>query len=293
MSDYISAGFNSKIISVNHIRNALLVGFGLFLISLPLYRSKKSFFDAAAAKKVLLSVRFISVIETFWIAPLLYCVISLGSPILINPYTPYGNGNSWIYGFGRPSMGIVLINFGMIAGMHHVPRIMCITGCLLEIIFDSVSAFQVMSYIDLMNNNSAPNPGKYTIDLLRYYYYRDISSIAICTYLLMMTLFATLIMGCTTSQLISYQLLDGEDLDRCHIMNQQSKLRQYLDECDNLGDQVITDKATRKRQRKEIRRLQREEEKNYLLSVNAGDLAEMQLATNSFRDTEMGPMKSI
>ena len=68
-------------------------------------------------------------------------------------------------------------------------------------------------------------------------------------------------------------------------MNEQSKNRRYIDELDHGDDQSIVDKATRKRQRKELRRVQRIEEKEYLLSINANDLAEMQRAAGNKSET--------
>lgn len=142
--NYIAAGFNTGVAAVNDIRNSALIGIGLFLVTLPFLRSKKSFFDAAAAKKLLIPVRFVSLIEVFWLVPLLYCVISFGSPIRLGPYTPYGVNNSWIYGFGRPCMGIVLINFGMVAGMHPAPRVSDLSLTLSIYVHLTVSVFDCL-----------------------------------------------------------------------------------------------------------------------------------------------------
>lgn len=278
---FILNGFESDVVALKGVRNSILVGFGLFIVTLPFIRSTKSFFDARAARKILLVVRGASLLELLLIIPLFYCVINLGSPITTNSYTVYGDGNSWIYGYGRPSVGFAFITFGIVAGMHPIPRIFCIVGAICAIIFDSLSALQVMDYYSQMNDNLAPNPAKYTQTTLLYYYYRDLSSITTCTYLLIMTLLASIVMGCRNPQLISYHLIDNEHLDRSRIMNEQSKNRRYIDELDHGEDQSIADKATRKRQRKELRRVQRIEENEYLLSVNANDLAEMQRAAGN------------
>jgi hypothetical protein len=240
----IDVSFNSKVVSLNDIRNSILVGFGIFVFSLPFCRSRKSFFDIIAAKKVLSVVRYVAILEALWLLPLLYCVIDFGSPILINPYTAYGNGNSWIYGFGRPCLGIVLIFFGIVAGMHPAPRVMCILGCAQAIIFDSFSAFQIGSYYTQIQQNSAPQAGKYSKIELLYYYYRDVSSIAISSYLLMMTLFLTLILGCYQS-LIPFRILDGGDLDRCEVMRRQMKVRRYIDDAEFQEEQEVTSKFIR------------------------------------------------
>ena len=282
---FILNGFKSDVVALKDVRNSILLGFGLFLFTLPFMRSSKSFFDARAARKILLLLRGASLLALLLIIPLFYCVINLGSPITTNSYTVYGDGNTWIYGYGRPSAGFALITFGIVAGMHPIPRIFCIIGATSAIIFDSLSAFQVMDYYSQMNNNLAPNPAKYTQTTLLYYYYRDLSSITTCTYLLMMTLLASIVMGCKNPQLISYHFIDNEHFNRSRIMNEQSKNRRYIDELDHGDDQSIVDKATRKRQRKELRRVQRIEEKEYLLSINANDLAEMQRAAGNKSET--------
>lgn len=234
---FVSNGFQLDIIAIRDVRNSIIAGFVLFLITLPFVRSRKSFFGAGAARKILLSVRFASLLECALTIPLFYCIINLGSPIAINSFAIYGDGNSWIYGFGRPSVGLALITFGIIAGMHPVPRMLCIIGTVHTVTFDSLSAYQVMDYYIQMNNNLAPNPAKYTQTILRYYYYRDLFSITTCIYLLIMTIFAAIVMGCRNPQLISYQLIDGEHLNRSRIMNEQSKNRRHMDDFDHSEDQ--------------------------------------------------------
>mmetsp|Transcript_11216 Transcript_11216/g.10824 ORF Transcript_11216/g.10824 Transcript_11216/m.10824 type:complete len:252 (-) Transcript_11216:1207-1962(-) len=240
----IDIAFNSSVVSLNDIRNSVLVGFGIFIFSLPFLRSRKSFFDIIAAKKVLRVVRYAVILEALWLLPLLFCVIEFGSPILIDPFTAYGDGNSWIYGFGRPCLGVVLIFFGIVAGMHPAPRIMCILGCAQAIVFDSFSALQVGDYFNQIQQHSAPPAGKYSKLELLYYYYRDVSSIAISSYLLMMTLFLSLILGCYQS-LIPYQILDGGDLDRCEVMRRQMQIRRYIDDAEFQEEQEVTSKFIR------------------------------------------------
>ena len=235
----------------------------------------------------------------------------------------------------------------------------------MEIIFDSLSAFQVSSYITQITDNSAPHPGSFTSSILMYYYYRydvlgqleyftiivvstalifviavfacfaavigqscvvhqtnkiltsaqvilpsqhcltvryhltllccyyrDIVSIAICSYLLMLSCFAVLVLG-LCAQAIPYQLLDGEDLDRCAIMNRQSLLRRDIEEEQRLSDlergeggdrgDERGDKAARRRQRKELRRQHREEQRAYLLTVDADEINDIQMASGNVK----------
>lgn len=276
--------FNSNIISVNDIRDSILVGFAFFVISFYFCYGKKSYFDSIAARKVSIIVRYISVLESIWLVPLLYCVASLGSPIVLSPSTAYGNGNSWIYGYGRPSLGIVFMIFGVISSMHPIPRIMCIFGCIQEIFFDSISAFQVRDYYNQIQNNLAPQSRNYTTQMLLLYYYRDIVSIAICSYLLMMSISLTIIVGVCYPQIIPYGLIGGQDLDRCEIMRQQSKIKKYSDDREFQEQHEMKENKEliniirRKKERKERRKKDYEEEMQRNSTQDATMMSDIQYA---------------
>lgn len=225
---FIPGSFNSEITAVTAIRNSCLIGFGLFLATLPIIRSRNSLFDVAVAKRVLIVMKVVSIIEVLWTSPLLYSAIYLGCPIM-NPGISSDNGLRWVYGFGRPSVGLTLIFFGLIAGMHPVARLLCITGSVQTIVFDSISAFQVRDYAIQITNNLAPLPGKFSFEALLMYYYRDIISISICSYLLLVTSFTMVVVGFCNPQVVPYVKLAVEELDRCEVMRQQSQMRQSPD----------------------------------------------------------------
>jgi hypothetical protein len=277
-SNTVFESFTSDITALTDARNSFIIGFGLFLVSLLIIRNQQSLFDEVVAKKITTIIRFVSILETLWMVPLLYCAIDLGSPIILSTL-PYNIGVSWIYGFGRPSLGIVLIIFGLIAGIHPLPRLICITGCAQAIIFDSISAFQINDYQSQMRNNLAPVPSNYSTAMLSNYYFRDISSIAICTYLLMTTSFASVILGCYGPQTMPYVRVDGESFDRCQIMKQQSTLRSYTDNTD-ARKKKIAEKSNGRKRRKEFTARQCDGARGGELYNRSDELQELRLTSS-------------
>ena len=273
MSDIISVAWNSQVQSLLHIRNSILVSLYIFAALAFVCRSKKSFFDNVAAKNVSRVVMLLTALEVLWLAPLIYCVYNLGSPILTAAVTTYGTGKSWLYGWGRPCLEISFIAFGVSASMHPVPRFLCIVGCICEMIFGSMSAFQVYNYLDQMVVAAAPAPPGYTRDMLWYYYWREISSVGAATVLLMMTTHLTLLVGCCYPPLIPYRQLEGGDLDRIEVMRQQSRLRQQIDMIELQNEQ--DEKAERKRRRQE-------EKRRRMFSTEQIDLLHQQVPTKPF-----------
>lgn len=278
MTNTVFGSFTSEITALTDARDSFIIGFGVFVLTLLIIRNQQSLFDEVVAKKIVTIIRFLSILEIFWMSPLLYCVIDLGSPIVLSTL-PYNIGVSWIYGFGRPSLGFVLIIFGLIAEMHPLPRLLCIIGCAQAVVFDSISAFQVNDYQSQMRNNLAPAPSNYSTAMLSLYYYRDISSIAICTYLLMMTSFASLILSSNGSQTISYVRVDGEGFDRCQIMKQQSALRSHIDNSD-VRKKKIVDETDGKKRRKDFRAKQCDGARGGGLYKHSDELQEMRLTSS-------------
>lgn len=278
MMNTIFGSFTSKITALIDARDSFIIGFGVFVLTLLIIRNQQSLFDEVVAKKIITIIRFLSILEMIWMAPLLYCVIDLGSPIVLSTL-PYNIGVSWIYGFGRPSLGFVLIIFGLIAEMHPLPRLLCIIGCAQAVVFDSISAFQVSDYQGQMRNNLAPAPSNYSTAMLSLYYFRDISSIAICTYLLMMTSFASLILSSNGPQTISYVRVDGEGFDRCQIMKQQSALRSHIDNSD-ARKKKAADETDGKKRRKDFTAKQRDGARGGALYKHSDELQEMRLTSS-------------
>ena len=200
-----------------------------FIIFVPFYRSRKSFFDAIAARRIVSFLRFAIFCEIFIILPLLYFTIDYGYPVSY-PYNSlaltYGtkNSNSWVFGYGRPITGIITIGFGFFADMHIGPRVTCLFGSALQAVLDAFSYLQVNDYIIQTKHYSAPL-GKYTSSTLAFYELRDVISFSCCIWTFLLCGHLCNVVGWCQPPYISYSTIVGGPLDRCEVMRKQSTLK--------------------------------------------------------------------
>lgn len=205
---------------------SFIIGLFAYVLCLPLYRSRKSFGDAIAARRVIGILRVLVFIETCACFTLMYFIIAVGSPIPA-PYAsyamPYGasNGNSWIFSYPRPITGIVLIGLGTFGDMHPIPRILCLTGSLFQGICDGISYIFVLNYITQHNKNNASLQGNFNITAMYVYIYRDLISFAVCIWMVLLSGHLSNVIGWCEPQLITYQMIVGGQMDRCQIMREQ------------------------------------------------------------------------
>jgi hypothetical protein len=242
MSDIVNNvrdGFLSNEISLWYTKLSLIIGVIIYILLIPFYRGHQSFSDVLAAKKVISVIRIVILIEVLILFFLLYFVAALGSPLPHNQLTDYGNGDSWIYGYARPLVGMIVIGFGVFSDMNLFPRIVCILGCFLQIATDALSAFQVNDYYVQMKDHKAPN-NYYNLNLMQMYFYRDIVSIGLSFLIALLIFHICFILGFNlTYQNIPFQVIAGGDIDRCEIMRQQRKLRKYAE--NHIGDELNFD----------------------------------------------------
>ena len=220
----LSFEFLSSSGSVQELQICFFCVILFYLLCLPFLSSRKSWTDPISAQKVISLLRFFLFIQFSLNSFLLYCSIFIGAP-LFSPYqyTQYGDtGSSWIYGFGRPLCGLIFISFGGIADMHPGPRYICLCACSVQILFDAFSAFQVDDYMFQIKNNEAPYSDKYNGDRMQAYYYRDLASFTCSCVLLMLCLHSIIILGFANPPFIRYQQVDGQDLDRVRVMQDEA-----------------------------------------------------------------------
>ena len=165
-------------------------------------------------------LRLVIILELFLLLPLIYYCVVLGPPITLNVVTSYGNGDSWIYGYGRPIAGIILIGTGAFSEMHFFCRYICMIGCILQICFDSISCIQVYSYLQNVQSNSAPLAKYYSIQAYQFYVWRDIISIAICFLITLFMTYLFTLLGWGKQHIPFWQIAGG-NLDRENIMRGQ------------------------------------------------------------------------
>ena len=211
-------------LAVTFLKISFAAGLGVYLLFLPFYGSKKSFWDPLASRKITLLLRMAVSVELLLLAILLYFTIAYGSPIRIYVSWEISKGLSWIYSYPRPVVGIVLISQGLFGSMHRFSRIACISGCMLQLIEDATSAIQVYQYYNELGSKEAPS-GNYTATTMYLYFLRDIASFGISNLCMWYCLHLTLLIGLTYHPWHHYSLIAGGDLDRCDIMRNQRELR--------------------------------------------------------------------
>lgn len=206
--------------TITYLRYAFLLGLAMFVISSPCYRSRKSWWDAVAANRMIGALRVLIMVELLLNLFLVYCVIQYGSPITIGAFTNLGHGQSWLYGYPRPVIGLALIGCGGLGDMHPYPRLLCVLGLFHQICCDAFSAYQVNQYIYQIQHQSAPT-GLYTETLLNIYYYRDLLSFGLCVWILFLNILFIVTVGIWNPPFLTYQTIVGGDFDRCEVMREQ------------------------------------------------------------------------
>lgn len=178
-----------------------------------------------SARKVAFVVKVLVIFQLFLILPLIYCVVSWGSPVVLSFR---GLHYYWTYGLCRPIFGIVFISFGVFSDMHALARYLCVIGALGQAVFDAVSSIEVSEKIDQVKNFAAPN-GNYTNLTLWLYYWRDIGSFGCCVLIVLTCLHLACIVGLFHPQLISYPQIAGGHIDRPSVFREQRKVRQVFE----------------------------------------------------------------
>lgn len=215
--------------ALDEVAGYLIRGFLLIIVvyfmSLMCLRSRKSWFDAQAARKVSYLLKTLVILSLFVQLPLLYCYIIYGSPITLSEkdetyYMTFG----WL----RPISVIVLLCFGLFADMHASPRYICLVGAIVGFFFDAVSAVRVHLYYYQVVDHDAPT-GLYTEKLLRYYFYRDMLSFCLAMYVTLMVLHLFAVVGWCQPPVINYQSIVGGEVDRLTIFQQQRQIRRVYD----------------------------------------------------------------
>lgn len=224
----LGASFAAQDRAVLFLRFAAFIAIGIYFVMLPCLGSKKSYWDALAANKLIKIIRVVVFFEVLAMLLLLYCTISLGPPLVLNAFTSYGNGDSWLYGYGRAISGLITVFAGAIGDMHPIARLVCLFGAVGELVGDALSSFQVDGYLTEHEKSNAPL-GHYNIFMMNLYFYRDIASFGLCLLLLFTMGHFTCLTGFCSPSLLSYQTIAGGELDRCEVMRQQRKLyKAYL-----------------------------------------------------------------
>jgi hypothetical protein len=214
---------------IYYLRFSFLFALAVFIVLFPLYRSRKSFFDVIAVKKTMPALRGFILLLSIAQLYLLYCVYFFGSPIPASPrmILSFTRGLSWIYFYTRPISGILLSAAGVVAEMHPLFRFLPALGCISDIIFGSISSFQVYDYYTQSLRLNAPK-GLYTTELLYFYFIREIISFGLSFVVLFHLIYLSSILGIYAPQNIPYSLIIGGDINRPEMMRKQRDIRNNI-----------------------------------------------------------------
>jgi hypothetical protein len=149
------------------------------------------------------------------LVPLIYYKVVLGNPFKLHVVTDYGNGDSWIYGLGRPVFGILIIGIGFIMDAHVIIKYICLNACIIEICFSCISAIQIDNYQYQIKHNSAPK--YYSHFQYQLYKYRDVISIQLCFFLIFLINYLSIKNGFIKNK-VSFMSIEGGTLDRTFVM---------------------------------------------------------------------------
>eukprot|EP01039_Chlorochromonas_danica_P010003 gene10005-11063_t len=234
----IPEGFTSSDVAVTQMRYAFIVGIAFFIISLPFCRSRKGWCDAIAARKVSKVFRTLVFCELLCLIVLFYFYLSYGNPVYLHAALSFGNGDSWVFGYGRPSAGVIFIGLGLYGALMPVPRMMCMIGCVAEIVGDMLSAYQIHDYYYQVKNRNAPSHG-YSLTDLKVYYWRDIVSIGMCAAILLYATYLSTVVGWCDPQIIRPSEVTGQELDRVLVLHQVRGKRKYMEQVGIVAKPVL------------------------------------------------------
>ena len=216
--------------ALESIKYCFIFASGIYFLSIPFCRSRKSFWDVVAARLVVKIVKLLTLLQLIALLWLLYDVIKHGSPIQLNPVTQFsgsknsGSNISWNYGYARPVSGMIFFVMGFFSDMHFSFRFCVMTGCWIQAVTTGLSAFQVNGYYHQVVYKSAPL-NNFSRRSLQIYYWRDIFTLGLSMLLLYYILHLSILVGLLNRPFISYQEINGGDIDRCKVMLEQREQR--------------------------------------------------------------------
>lgn len=112
--------------------------------------------------------------------------------------------------------------------MHAVFRVVCVGSAVAQAAFDGLSALHVGEYYDQVKAYNAPT-GEYTPSSIQNYYWMDIISFGISTYILLLGLHQCCVIGFVQLPYINYQAIRGGDVDRIEAMKHELAKRSIFE----------------------------------------------------------------
>lgn len=198
---------------------ACTVGFLCFIIIssyIIFYRHLRDTSEVQYLRELVKCLRIISASFIILLIPLFWGVAEYRRPV-ITPFTSYGNGSSWTFGWGRPVGHFILAFMGMFSDSHPTARVSCLMGMVQAIFLDTLSSYDLGTQIECVESGRCGLPPGHTLLGLQLLRARDLFSLALATSALLFITLLTLAIGMCRTRYTFRQLYTG-DLNRVSVM---------------------------------------------------------------------------
>lgn len=151
--------------------------------------------------------------------PLYWGAASDSHPV-ITPITSYGNGSSWNFGWGRPVLHFGLAFVGMFLDSHPAARLSCVVGMTQAVVLDTLSSYDLGTQIECVDSGRCAVPEHSTLRGLRLLRARDLSSVVLGTWALLLICYLCLVIGICRVR-YSFRQLHAGDHNRVLVMRRE------------------------------------------------------------------------
>ena len=185
--------------------------------------------DVETARRTLRLLRFYIFADFVLLAVLLYYLLTQGSPVPITSalaLLPDGKTN-WLFSFWRPLTSLLLVGAGTMASTAPAPKLVCLLGCVWELVQNLVSLVQLDDYETQASLFRAPR-GSYSRDDLLLLFWRDVAGLGVAFATLFTLLHLAAIQGVLTlyePPYVTYAQIRGALSDRPATMRRQRTTR--------------------------------------------------------------------
>lgn len=155
--------------------------------------------------------------------PLLWGAAGDTHPV-ITPMTSYGNGSSWNFGWGRPVGHFSFAFVGSFVEFHPASRVVCVIGMMQAVFLDTISSYDLGTQIDCVASGNCAVPDRYTLLGLRFLNVRDLASVALGTWALLLAGYLSLAIGACHTR-YGFRQLQAGDHNRVAAMRTELRKR--------------------------------------------------------------------
>lgn len=141
--------------------------------------------------------------------PLYWVAVSEGRPV-ITPITSYADGSSWNFGWGRPVLHFGFAFVGMFLDSHPTARLVCVVGMSQALVLDTLSSYDLGTMIECVESGRCAVFEHYTLLGLQLLLARDLASVVLATWALLLACFLSLAIGMCRTRYTFRQLHAGD-----------------------------------------------------------------------------------